>query len=224
MRVLVLEDERKTASFIRKALEAEGYAVDHLPNGEEAAEALLTTSYDAAVLDIMVPGLDGLAVLRRIRAAGCRTPVLLLSARSRVDERIEGLDAGADDYLPKPFALGELAARVRALCRRAGAMEPIRLEAGDLTLDTVTREVRRGGKAIELSNREYALLEYLLRNKGRVCTRMQLIEKVWDCHFDPGSNLVDVYVGRVRDKVDAEGQPKLVHTVRGVGYLIKPPP
>lgn len=220
----MLEDERKTASFIRKALEAEGYAVDHIANGEDAVESLLTTPFDAVVMDIMVPGLDGLAVLRRIREAGCRTPVLLVSARSRVDERIEGLNAGADDYLPKPFALGELVARVRALCRRSSAMDPVRLEAGDLSLDTLTREVRRGGRLIELSKREYALLEFLLRSKGRVCSRMQLIEKVWDYHFDPGSNLVDVYVGRVRDKIDAEGIPKLLHTVRGIGYLIKDPP
>src|SRR5262245_11451621 len=185
MRVLVVEDEKKTASFVRKALQAEGFAVDAVHNGEEGLGLALTTPYDAIVLDIMLPGRDGLSLLRELRAKTVLSPVLLLSARGQVDERIDGLNAGADDYLAKPFVLGELVARVRALMRRSGEPRPVVLKLGDLTVDTVTREVRRGGKAIDLSAREYGLLEYLLRSQGRVCGRMQILEKVWDYDFDP---------------------------------------
>jgi DNA-binding response OmpR family regulator len=222
MRVLVVEDEKKSASFIRRALQAEGFAVDAVHNGEEGLAAALTTAYDAIVLDIMLPGRDGLSVLRELRAKSNQTPVLLLSARGQVDERIDGLNAGADDYLPKPYVLGELAARVRALTRRAsGESKPVVLRLADLSVDTVTRKVSRGGQAIELSTREYALLEYLLRSQGRVCGRMQILEKVWDYDFDPGTNLVDVYIRRVRDKIDAGHASHLLHTVRGVGYVMK---
>lgn len=222
MRVLVIEDEKKTASFIRRALQAEGFVVDALHNGEEGLVATRTTAYDAIVLDIMLPGRDGLSVLRELRSKSNLTPVLLLSARGEVDERIDGLNAGADDYLPKPFVLGELAARVRALTRRSsGESKPVVLKLADLSLDTVTRKATRAGKSIELSAREYALLEYLLRSQGRVCGRMQILEKVWDYDFDPGTNLVDVYVRRVRDKIDAGQSAPLLHTVRGVGYVMK---
>lgn len=222
MRVLVVEDEKKTASFIRRALQAEGFAVDALHNGEEGLVAALTAPYDAIVLDIMLPGRDGLSVLRELRNKSNRTPVLLLSARGQVDERIDGLNAGADDYLPKPYVLGELVARVRALMRRpAGENKSVVLQIADLSVDTVTRKVLRAGKAIELSAREYALLEYLLRSQGRVCGRMQILEKVWDYDFDPGTNLVDVYIRRVRDKIDAGHATPLLHTVRGVGYMMK---
>jgi DNA-binding response OmpR family regulator len=225
MRVLVIEDEKKTASFIRRALQEESFVVDAMHNGEEGLIAALTTAYDAIVLDIMLPGRDGLSVLRELRAKSNHTPVLLLSARGQVDERIDGLNAGADDYLPKPFVLGELAARVRALTRRSvGEAKSVVLKLADLSLDTVTRKASRADRSIELSAREYALLEYLLRSQGRVCGRMQILEKVWNYDFDPGTNLVDVYIRRVRDKIDAGHAAPLLHTVRGVGYVMKEQP
>ncbi len=221
MRVLVVEDEKKMASFIRRALEAESLAVDVVHTGEEGITSVLTTPFDAVVLDIMLPGRDGLSMLREMRQRRIMIPVLLLSARGQVEERIDGLNAGADDYLPKPFALGELVARVRALGRRASEVQPARLVLCDLTVDILTREVVRGGKRMVLTNREYRLLEFLLSSQNRVCGRMQLLEKVWDYHFDPGTNLVDVYIRRLRDKMDTGFEPKLLHTVRGVGYVMK---
>ncbi|MDB6023556.1 MAG: Two component transcriptional regulator, winged helix family, partial [Pedosphaera sp.] len=199
MRVLVVEDEKKTASFIRKALQAESFAVDVSHDGAEALLLASNTPFDAIVLDIMIPGRDGLSVLRQLREQKNRTPVLLLSARGQVDERVEGLNAGADDYLPKPFALAELIARVRSLGRRGGEPKSITLRVGDLTLDTVTRQAQRGGKSFELTTREYRLLEFLMRSPGRICGRMAILEKVWDYDFDPGTNLVDVYVKRLRE-------------------------
>jgi two-component system, OmpR family, response regulator len=224
MRVLIVEDEKKTAAFIRKGLAAEGFAVDAVHNGEDALAAAVTTPFDALVLDIMLPGCDGLAVLRRLRERGVRTPVLLLSARGQVNERVEGLNAGADDYLPKPFALAELCARLRALGRRGADTTPLVLRVADLTLDTVTHQARRGERAIELTAREYRLLEFLLRSPGRICGRMLLLEKVWDYDFDPGTNLVDVYIMRLREKIDASEDRKLLYTVRGAGYLLKEAP
>jgi DNA-binding response OmpR family regulator len=223
MRVLVVEDEKKTASFIRKALQAEGYAVDVCHNGEEALAAPSATPYDAIVLDIMLPGRDGLSILRRWRQGKNRIPVLLLSARGEVNERVEGLDAGADDYLPKPFALDELAARVRALTRRGSENKSTVLRVADLTLDTVTHQARRGDAEIELTAREYRLLEFLMRSAGRLCGRMMILEKVWDYDFDPGTNLVDVYIKRLREKIDAAFEPKLLHTARGAGYVLRLP-
>jgi two-component system, OmpR family, response regulator len=221
MRVLVVEDEKKTASFIRKALQAEGFAVDACHNGDDGLAAARSTPFDAIVLDIMLPGRDGLSVLRQLRERQNATPVLLLSARGEVNERVEGLNAGADDYLPKPFVLAELIARVRALGRRGSEAKSPVLRVGDLTLDTVTREARRGGLTIELTTREYRLLEFLMRSAGRICGRMAILEKVWDYDFDPGSNLVDVNVMRLREKIDADFEPKLLHTVRGIGYVMK---
>jgi len=221
MRVLVVEDDRKMASFICKSLKAEGFGVETLDNGDKALEVVFETGYDGVVLDIMLAGRDGLSVLRQMRARGNRTPVLLLSARGEVNERVEGLNAGAEDYLPKPFALEELIARVRALVRRTGEARPTYLRVGNLTLDTATRTARRGARTIELTAREYRLLEYLMRMPGRVCTRSLLLEHVWDYGFDPGSNLVDVYVRKLRKKIEAEAQPALLHSLRGVGYLIK---
>jgi two-component system, OmpR family, response regulator len=221
MRVLVVEDERKTASFIRKALQAEGYAVDVCSNGNDALAAPSATPYDAIVMDIMLPGPDGLTIVRRWRQAQNQVPVLLLSARGEVNERVEGLDAGADDYLPKPFALTELAARVRALTRRGNDNRATVLKVLDLTLDTVTRRARRGQTEIELTAREYRLLEYLMRSTGRLCGRMMILEKVWDYDFDPGTNLVDVYIKRLREKIDSTFETKLLHTVRGTGYVLK---
>jgi DNA-binding response OmpR family regulator len=224
MRILVVEDEKKTASFIRKALQAEGFAVDVCHNGEDALSAPAVTPYDVIVLDIMLPGRDGLSLLRHWRQNRQSTPVLLLSARGEVNERVEGLNIGADDYLPKPFALVELIARVRALTRRSGENKSVVLKVADLSLDTVTHLAERGGKRIELTAREYRLLEYLMRSAGRLCGRMMILEKVWDYSFDPGTNLVDVYVKRLRQKVDADFEPKLLHTVRGTGYVLRAEP
>ena len=224
MRVLIVEDEKKTASFVRKALQTEGFAVDVCRNGEEGLAALQATAFDAVVLDIMLPGRDGLSVLQQLRLRRKATPVLLLSARGDVSERVAGLNAGADDYLPKPFELAELVARVRALTRRGSEQKSTVLRVADLTLDTLTRRASRGGLEIELTSREYRLLEYLMISAGRLCGRMMLLEKVWDYDFDPNTNLVDVYVGRVREKVDAQFEPKLIHTVRGVGYSVTDTP
>ena len=223
MRVLVVEDEKKTASFIRKALQSAGFAVDMLHHGDLALSAIVHTPFDVVVLDIMLPGRDGLSIVRNLRERGVATPVLLLSARGETSERVEGLNAGADDYLSKPFALDELVARVRALGRRAGDSRSLTLRLGDLMLNTVTREVSRGDKKITLAPREYLLLEYLLRSPGRICDRMAIVEKVWDYDFDPGTNLVDVYVMRLREKIDSGFEPKLLQTVRGVGYVLRLP-
>ena len=224
MRILVVEDEKKTASFIRKALQAENFAVDVCPHGDQALAAVDGVAFDAIVLDIMLPGRDGLSILRQLRLRRNTTPVLLLSARGEVNERVDGLNAGADDYLAKPFDLAELIARVRALGRRAGEAKPVVLRMANLTLDTITHQARRGDTLIELAAREYRLLEFLMRSSGRVCGRMAILEKVWDYNFDPGTNLVDVYIMRLREKIDADFEPKLLHTARGAGYLLKEVP
>jgi len=224
MRVLIVEDEKKTASFVKKALQAEGFAADVCHDGDEALAVARATPFDVIVLDIMLPGRDGLGVLRQLRERKNPTPVLLLSARGEVNERVEGLNAGADDYLPKPFELSELVARVRALTRRQHDQKFTVLRVADLTLDTTTHRAERGGRTIELTTREYRLLEFLMRSAGRLCARMMILEKVWDYDFDPGTNLVDVYVRRLRDKIDADFEIKLLHTVRGSGYLLKEQP
>lgn len=221
MRVLVVEDEVKTASFIRKALQAEGFAVDVCHRGDEALNAARATAFDGIVLDIMLPERDGLSVLRQLREQHNGTPVLLLSARGAVTERVEGLNAGADDYLPKPFALSELVARVRALGRRGAESKPTVLRVADLALDTLSRRAARGGKTFDLTAREFRLLEFLMQSAGRICGRMSIIEKVWDYDFDPGTNLVDVYIKRLREKIDGGFETKLLHTVRGAGYILK---
>lgn len=220
MRVLVIEDERKTAAFIRRALQAEGLTVDVCRRGDDGLAAAGATPFDALVLDIMLPGRDGLSVLRQLREQRNHTPVLLLSARSDVQERIEGLNAGADDYLPKPFVLAELVARVRALGRRGSEASSTVLRVADLTLNTLTHVARRGDKTIELTAREYRLLEYLMHSAGRICGRMTILEKVWDYDFDPGSNLVDVNIRRLREKIDDGFEPKLLQTARGFGYVL----
>jgi two-component system, OmpR family, response regulator len=221
MRVLVVEDEKKTASFIRKALQAEGFAVDVCHRGDDALVAAGTSSFDGIVLDIMLPERDGLSVLRQLRDQQNRTPVLLLSARGAVNERVEGLNAGADDYLPKPFVIAELVARVRALGRRGSESKTTVLCLANLTLDTISHRAQRDDKFFDLTAREFRLLEFLMRSAGRICGRMSIIEKVWDYDFDPGTNLVDVYVKRLREKIDEGFEPKLLHTVRGVGYVLK---
>ncbi len=222
MRLLGVADEVQTASFIRKALRGEGFAVDVCHDGDDGLHLAETTPYDALVLDIMLPGRDGLSVLRHLRERRNPVPILLLSARGEVHERVDGLNAGADDYLPKPFALAELIARVRAMGRRGSESRVTVLKVADLALDTVTREARRGNTAIELTAREYRLLEFLMQCSGRVCGRMSILEKVWDYDFDPGTNIVDVYVRRLREKIDAGFDVKLIHTVRGVGYVLRP--
>lgn len=223
MRVLVVEDQQKTAAFIRKALVAEGYAVDVVGDGEAALSAVGNAPYDAIILDIMLPGRDGISVLRILRKAHVKTPVLLLSARGEVDERVEGLNAGADDYVPKPFVLAELVARVRALGRRGTEPPDVVLRVGDLSLDLIKRHAHRQGKTIELSTREFRLLETLMREPGRIYSRMELLEKAWDYHFDPGTNVVDTYVSRLREKIDAGFSQKLVHTIRAVGFTLQTP-
>lgn len=221
MRVLVVEDEKKTALFIRKALQEEGFAVDVCNRGDDALSAAAATPFDGIVLDIMLPGRDGLSVLRQLREQQNRTPVLLLSARGAVNERVEGLNAGADDYLPKPFVIAELVARVRALGRRGGESRSTSLRVADLILDTISHRAQRGGKFFDLTAREFRLLEFLMRSSGRICGRMSIIEKVWDYDFDPGTNLVDVYIKRLREKIDEGFDSKLLHTIRGVGYVLR---
>ncbi len=222
MRVLVIEDDRKIASFIVKGLKQSGFAVDHAEEGEEGLHLALAGPYDAAVVDIMLPKRDGLGVVQELRQRKIALPVLILSAKASVDDRIRGLQTGGDDYLVKPFAFSELLARLQALIRRSTqATEPTTLSAGDLRMNLVTREVTRGGQAIELQAREFALLEYLLRHAERVVSKTLILEHVWDYSFDPQTNVVDVVVCRLRDKVDRGFEKKLIHTVRGVGYVLK---
>ena len=223
MRVLVVEDDRKTAELVCKALQEAGFAVDVVHDGNDAVATLAAGSFEVIVLDVMLPGRDGLAVVRQIRTRGDKTPVLLLSARGSVEEKVEGLNAGADDYLPKPFALQELLARVRALLRRGSETRDVTLRVADLSLDTTTRVARRGERKIELTNREFRLLEYLMRSSGRICGRMMIIEKVWEYNFDPGTNVVDVYIRKLREKIEEPDEAKLLHSVRGAGYMIKEP-
>lgn len=224
MKVLVIEDEKKIAAFIRKGLEAQGFVVDIAHHGDEGFELATSRPYDALVLDIMLPGRDGLSILRQLRERKIAVPVILLTARSELNERVEGLNLGADDYLTKPFHIEELIARLHAVTRRAAGTPQSILAVGDLTLNLLTREVRRAGRPIELTNREFALLEHLMRAPGRVLTRVEICERVWDYHFDPGTNLVDVYIQRLRKKVDDEFPVKLIETVRGVGYRIRAVP
>jgi DNA-binding response OmpR family regulator len=222
MRILVAEDERKVASFIRQGLEEEGHAVEVAGDGESALVlAAHGPPFDLVVLDVMLPKRDGFSVLRALRAAKVATPVLMLTARDSVADKVTGLDAGADDYLAKPFAFEELLARVRALLRRRGEQRAAVLTVADLTLDPRRREAMRGTRRLALTTREYALLEYFMSNEGRVLTRPMLAEHVWGLDFDPESNVVDVYVGYLRRKVDAPGERRLLQTVRGAGYTLR---
>jgi two-component system OmpR family response regulator len=222
MRVLIVEDDPIIADFVSKGLSEAGYAVEVAPDGQRGLDLVTSSSYDVAIVDVMLPQVDGLALIDRMRARGIRTPVLILSARRSVDDRVRGLQAGGDDYLTKPFAFAELLARVQALIRRAtGATEPTRLTVGDLTLDLLSRRTERAGRAIELRPREFALLEYLMRNPGRVLTKTMILSHVWGYNFNPGTNVVDVLVSRLRDKIDRDFETKLLHTVRGVGYVLK---
>jgi len=219
MRILVVEDEKKVASFIKKGLQQEGYAADTVHDGADAIQNAAAFDYDLVILDLMLPKRPGLEVLREIRLKKPKLPVLILTAKGAVEDKVAGLDAGADDYLIKPFAFAELSARVRALLRR-GVKENPQLRLGDLEMDTAARQVRRGGQVIDLKLKEYALLEFLLRHAHRPVTRTMIVDHVWDIHFDSVSNVVDVHINSLRNKIDKGFEQSLIHTIRGVGYMV----
>jgi two-component system OmpR family response regulator len=221
-KILLIEDDRETASYLVRGLDEEGHSVDHVENGRDGLFRATDGSFDLVILDRMVPGLDGLGMLKAMRAAKVETPVLILSALASVTDRIEGLEAGSDDYLVKPFSFGELLARVNALLRRGEGKtaQDLRILVGDLEIEPLSRVVKRAGKVIDLKPREYRLLEYLARNEGRVVTRTMLLEQVWDYHFDPGTNVIDVHVSRLRRKLEEGFERPILHTVRGAGYRL----
>ena len=222
MRILLVEDDQKIASFILKGLKSEGFAVDHADNGEDGLHLALTEPYDAAVIDIMLPKLDGLTLIEQMRRAKNKTPVIILSAKGSVDDRVKGLQTGGDDYLTKPFAFSELLARIQALIRRSSDVaEPTTLVVGDVTLNLITREVLRGETKIDLQPLEFSLLEYLMRNAGRVVSKTMIMEHVWDYYFDPQTNVVESRIYKLREKIDKGFSGKIIHTVRGVGYVLK---
>jgi two-component system OmpR family response regulator len=224
MRILLIEDDKKIAAFIIKGLKAAGFAVDHAADGEEGLHLALTEPYDTAIIDLMLPKQDGLTIIETMRKEKVNTPVIILSAKGAIDDRVKGLQTGSDDYLTKPFSFTELLARIQALIRRSsGAVEPTRLTFKDLSMDLLTREVVRAGKKIELQPLEFSLLEYLIRNAGKVVSKTMIMEHVWDYNFDPQTNVVEVRVSRLRDKIDREFDTKLIQTVRGVGYVLKEP-
>lgn len=221
MRILVVEDEKKLANFIRRALKEDGHAVDVANDGNEGTHLAVTEPYDAVVLDLQLPGRDGMELLRDLREKSKTTPVLILTARDTVRDRVRGLDGGADDYMTKPFSLDELRARVRALLRRGSSAAATSLKFADLHMDLLQRTVRRGGRAVDLTPREFSLLEYLLRNADRAVTRSSIAEHVWDYNFEWNSNVVDVFVNNLRKKLEAENGTRLIQTVRGVGYALR---
>ena len=221
MRILVIEDERKVASFIKRGLEEEKYIVETAADGEEGLQLATAATFDAIVLDVMLPKLDGFGVLRAIRDKGLATPVLMLTARGNTEDRVQGLDLGADDYLAKPFHFEELAARLRSILRRSSTEKTTQLKMGDLVLDLVTHFAYLEGKEIELTTKEYALLEYLMRNKGRILSRSMIMQAVWKHNFDPESNIIDVYIKRIRQKIERPGKPQLIQSIRGVGYRMR---
>jgi two-component system OmpR family response regulator len=223
MKLLVIEDDREAAAYIAKGLSESGYVVDLAPDGRTGLFMASSGNYDALIIDRMLPGMDGLALLTALRAAEIRTPVLILSALGAVDDRVKGLRAGGDDYLAKPFAFAELLARIEALLRRgsSASTQPTRLKVGDLEMDLLTRNVTRGGQEIELLPREFHLLEFLMRHAGQVVTRTMLLENVWDYHFDPQTNVIDVHVSRLRQKIDKGFAKPMLHTIRGAGYSLR---
>jgi two-component system, OmpR family, copper resistance phosphate regulon response regulator CusR len=223
MRVLVVEDEARVRSFVKRGLREAGFAVDDTESGEEGLQLALMHTYDAVVLDLMLPGRSGLEIVAELRRSGCATPVLILTAREGVQDRVRGLDAGADDYLPKPFAFEELLARLRALMRRGTAQASV-IEIADLRVDLLARKVQRQGVKIDLTQKEFALLEYLARHSGQVVTRTMIAEHVWDMNFDSFTNVIDVYIRYLRRKIDDPFEPKLIHTRRGVGYVLAAEP
>jgi len=222
MRILVIEDDKKIASFLVNGLKQAGFAVDHAIDGEDGIHLALNESYDAAVIDIMLPKLDGLSLIEELRRQKVNTPVIILSAKRSVDDRVKGLQTGSDDYLTKPFSFSELIARVHALIRRASnTSEPTGLAVGDMSIDLLTREVTRADKTIHLQPREFALLEYLMRNAGKMISKTMIMEHVYDYNFDPQTNVVDVLICRLRDKIDRDIDKKMIHTIRGVGYVLR---
>jgi heavy metal response regulator len=221
MRILIVEDEKKVARFIQQGLEEEHYAVDVAQDGERGAGMAETQAYDLVILDVMLPGMNGIEVTRRLRAKAITAPILMLTAKTATEDKVAGLDSGADDYLTKPFAFAELLARVRSLLRRGSLEKSAVLSIADLELDTITHKARRGSRAIDLTAKEYALLEYFLRNKDRVLSRTIISEHIWDYNFDTGTNLIDVYISHLRNKIDSGFERKLIHTVRGVGYVMR---
>lgn len=220
MKLLVIEDETKIARLLKKGFQEHGYEVDVCNDGEEGLQHANAAKYDAIVMDLRLPKRDGLSVLRDLRSRNVTTPVMILTARGDVRDRVEGLGLGADDYMAKPFTMDEVVARVRALIRRVTGESITLYKVGDLAINLLTREVTRGSRKIELTSREFRLLEHLMRIPGQVVTRTQLIERVWEYHFDPGTNLVDVYIQRLRRKIDEPGEAKIIHTIRGVGYTV----
>jgi two-component system, OmpR family, response regulator len=222
MRVLLIEDDLVISAFIQKGLKEAGFSVDHAADGETGLEFALDGPYDVAIVDLMLPKLDGLALIKELRREKPTIPILILSAKRSVDDRVRGLETGSDDYLTKPFAFSELLARVHALIRRAtGAPTPTQLVVADLMVDLLSREVVRGGQRIDLQPKEYALLEYLMRNAGRVVSKTMITEHVWDLNFDPQTNIVEVRISKLRDKIDKDREAKLIHTIRGAGYVLK---
>ena len=222
MRVLLIEDDLKTAAFISKGLKEAGFVVDHVTDGESGLQMATTESYDAAIVDVMLPKMDGLALIESLRRQEIKTPVIILSAKRSVNDRVKGLQTGSDDYLTKPFAFSELLARVQGLIRRSsGVSEPTSLTVADLSIDLLTREVVREDEKIDLQPREFALLEYLMRNQGKVVSKTMIMEHVWNYNFDPQTNVVEARICRLRDKVDKGFGAKLIHTIRGVGYVLK---
>lgn len=221
MKILVIEDEKKVASFIQQGLREEHYEIDLAYDGDEGLEKAIAGEYDGIILDLMLPGRDGISVLRELRGRGNNTPVLILTAKGTTQDKITGLDSGADDYLAKPFHFEELTARIRSLLRRSSVEKTTQVKVGDLVLDTISRKAKRGAQEIELTTREYALLEYLMRNNDRVLSRSVITQHVWNYNFAVDSNLVDVYVNRLRNKIEANGAPRIIHSIRGVGYIMR---
>lgn len=222
MRLLLIEDDQKIASFVIKGFKAEGFAVDHAVDGVRGLDLGLTEPYDVIIVDVMLPKLDGLSVIENLRKQKVDVPIIILSAKDSVDDRVKGLQLGSDDYLPKPFAFAELLARVQALMRRgSGRTETTTLEVGDLSLNLINREVLRGGRKIDLQPLEYSLLAYLMRSRDKVVSKTMIMEHVWDYHFDPQTNVVEARICRLRDKIDKGFDTKLIHTVRGVGYVLR---
>lgn len=221
MRILVIEDEKKVAGFLKNGLKEEGYEVDDAFDGQAGFDLAMENEYDMIILDLMLPGLDGITLCKKLKEQGNNTPILMLTAREAVKDRVIGLDAGADDYMTKPFAFEELLARVRVILRKRPVTQELKLEIGDLVLDLITHKVKRGGDDIELTTKEYALLEFLMRNAGNIVTRTMIAEHVWDINFETFTNVIDVYINYLRNKIDRDHDEKLIHTVRGRGYVLK---
>ncbi len=221
MKILLIEDEKKISNFIKKGLEEENYLVDTAFNGKDGFEIAVSAPYDLIIMDLMLPYINGFDLCKKLRESGVNTPILMLTVRDSVEDKVKGLDSGADDYLTKPFAFEELLARIRALLRKRNIVEKTILKIDDLEMDLISHKVKRGGKEINLTSKEYALLEYLLRNKGKIVTRTMIYQNVWDIGFDTETNVIDVFVNYLRKKIDGNGSKKLIHTIRGKGYMLQ---